>query len=59
MKTWWKSKTLWINAIAIGSIIIRAEYGLVLTVENEIIILAVINWVLRKVTKEDIVWKAY
>lgn len=58
MKDWWKSKTLWINLIAVGSIIVRAEFGLILTPEAEIIILAVINMILRKITKEKIVWKA-
>ena len=58
MKDWWKSKTLWINLIAVGSIIVRAEFGLVLIPEAEIIILAAINMILRKITKEKIVWKA-
>ncbi len=57
MKDWWKSKTLWINAIAIAGIIIRAELGLVITPQGEIAILAGINLILRIVTKEKIVWK--
>lgn len=57
MKDWWKSKTLWINVIAISGIIIRSEFGLVLTPEGEVAILGFINLVLRAVTKEKIEWK--
>jgi len=57
MKKWYKSKTLWINAIAIGSIILRAEYGLILTPQGELCILGTINVILRIISKEKIVWK--
>lgn len=61
MKDWWKSKTIWINVIAIGAIIVKSELGLSLDPEYEVLVigglLAVINLVLRKVTKEEIVWK--
>ena len=61
MKDWWKSKTLWINIIAIGAIIVKSELGLSLDPEYEVLviggILAGINFVLRIITKEEIVWK--
>lgn len=57
MKDWWKSKTLWVNIIAIGSIIVRSEFGLILTPECEVALLATINMILRIITKEEIVWK--
>jgi len=56
MKKWYKSKTFWVNLIAIGSIITRSEFGLILTVEGEIALLAIINLLLRKITKEKIEW---
>lgn len=56
MKKWIKSKTLWINVIAIASIIVRAEYGYILLPETELAILGAINIILRIVTKEEIVW---
>jgi hypothetical protein len=57
MKDWYKSKTLWINVIAIAEIIIRAELGLTLTPEAELAILAGINIALRIITKEEITFK--
>jgi hypothetical protein len=57
MKDWYKSKTLWVNIIAIAEIIIRAELGLTLTPEAELAILAGINIALRIITKEEITFK--
>jgi hypothetical protein len=54
MKDWYKSRTLWVNVIAIANIILRAELGLTLTPEAEVGILVIINFVLRKITKEEI-----
>ena len=56
MKSWIYSKTLWINIIAIASIIVRAELGYVLSPEAEIAILGAINFILRIITKEQINW---
>jgi hypothetical protein len=57
MKIWWKSKTFWVNVIAVGAIILRSEYGLILTPLGEVALLSTINLVLRAVTKEQVVWK--
>lgn len=57
MKKWYKSKTLWTNAIGIAAIIIQCEYGFVINPEHEIIILGFINAILRLITKEEIIWK--
>lgn len=56
MKNWYRSKTLWVNIIAIVSIIVRAELGYVLSPEAEIAILGAINFILRIVTKEELNW---
>ena len=57
MKSWIYSKTLWVNLIAIGALIVRAEYGLILMPEAEIALLGAINLLLRIITKEELVWK--
>jgi len=54
MKDWWKSKTLWTSLIAVANVIIRAELGLTLTPEAEVLILGVIIALLRLITKEEI-----
>ncbi len=56
MKKWYLSKTFWVNVIALISVPVRAEYGLMLTPEGEVMLLGLINLALRKLTKEEIVW---
>lgn len=57
-KKLWYSKTLWINAIGIAAIIIQSYYqSFVLTPEFQAGALAIINLILRQVTKEPISWK--
>lgn len=50
-KIWYKSKTLWTNLIALLTV-----FGLELSGEEATAILAVINLILRLVTREKIVW---
>lgn len=52
-KRWYASKTLWVNLIAIAGIVF---FGGQLPAETVTIILAVINFLLRLITKEEIVW---
>lgn len=54
MKKWIKSKTLWMNVIAIAAIILQAEYGFVVSPELELAVLAGINLILRKYTNEGL-----
>ena len=56
-KGWFKSKTLWVNAIAFLAILIQSQTGFVIDLEAQGAILAVINVVLRMVTKEPLNWK--
>ncbi|MBT9158510.1 MAG: hypothetical protein DDT36_01522 [Firmicutes bacterium] len=51
MKKWYLSKTLWANLLAIVAV-----FGLELTGEEVTAVLAVINLVLRVVTKEELTW---
>jgi hypothetical protein len=57
MKKWYLSKTLWVNAIAIGAIVAQSQTGFIIAPELEIAILSLINLSLRVVTKENVVWK--
>ena len=52
-KKWYTSKTLWINVLAIIGIIV---FGKELSPEMIATALAVINMILRLITKEPIVW---
>ncbi|MFQ5911283.1 MAG: hypothetical protein ACE5IJ_11285 [Thermoplasmata archaeon] len=58
MKPFWKSKTLWVNiaaaAFIIAEVLSEAEIGIPLEVQA--IILAASNVVLRKVTREPIIF---
>ena len=57
-KKWYKAKTIWVNFIGFaGAILVVAG-----VIENELspetvaLALTVINFILRMVTKEEIVW---
>ena len=52
-KAWFKSKTLWINLIAIIGIVF---YGKGFDATTVGIILGVINFILRLITKKPVVW---
>ena len=51
MKKWYLSKTLWANLIALVSV-----FGLEVTPEETTAILAVVNIILRIITKEELTW---
>ena len=50
-KKWFRSRILWTNLIALLTV-----FGLEITAEEGVAILAVINIVLRLITKEELVW---
>jgi len=54
MKKFIKSKTLWINVIAIGAIIAQCEFGFIVTPESQIIVLGAVNFILRVITNEEL-----
>ena len=54
VKVWWKSKTLWLNFVALLAAVLQAKYGLVLDSATQGIILATMNLILRGVTKDPI-----
>ena len=56
-KKFWTSKTLWVNIVAIIAMIVQLyKQDFILTPEIQFSILAVINIILRLITKEEIVW---
>jgi len=57
-KTWYVSKMLWVNAIAIIAIIAQGQFGFIIDPVAQVAILGVINIVLRAITGEDIVWSS-
>lgn len=56
-KRWFLSKTLWVNALAIICAFIAAKYQMSISAEEQLGILAVVNMVLRLVTKQPLVTK--
>ena len=53
-KPFWRSKTFWVNLIAVIGMMAQTQYGFVITPEEQAAILGVINLILRAVTKEPI-----
>lgn len=54
MKKWYRSKMLWANVIGIGAIILQLEYGFIVSLEIQAIILSGVNVALRLITKEGL-----
>lgn len=52
----WQSKTFWVNVIALAALSVQALTEFVIDVETQAAILAVINLILRLVTKDRIDW---
>ena len=48
----WRSKTVWANAIAMIAAVLSRYAGVELSAEDSLIILAMVNVVLRLITKE-------
>lgn len=55
-KKFYLSKTLWVNVVAAVAIAVQTKYGFAIGPEYQTIIVALLNLVLRSVTKEKIVW---
>jgi uncharacterized membrane protein len=53
-KTWYTSKTLWVNAIALIALIVQGMTGFVIDIEAQAGLLVVINMILRVITKEGV-----
>ena len=58
-KTIWTSKTFYVNLLAVGYAVFQMVTGseAALGADKQILILGVVNWVLRMITKDPIVWE--
>jgi len=56
-KSYLKSKTLWINAIAFIALVVQGFFGFPISPEIQAGILVIINVILRSITKDTIEWK--
>lgn len=50
-KKWYKSRMLWTNLIALLTV-----FGLEITAEEGVALLAAVNIILRLITKEELTW---
>jgi len=55
MKAWWKSRTIWLNLLALLAVVIQEWTGQdILTPEVQVAILAALNTILRFRTNEGV-----
>jgi len=55
-KKWYLSKTFWANVAAAVAIGVQIKYGFVIPLEYQSLGMTVVNLVLRKITKEPVLW---
>ena len=55
MKTWYKSRTLWLNFLALLAFILQSQIGFVFSPELQAAILTILNFVLRFDTDSSLV----
>ena len=55
-KQFWKSKTLWVNVLFLGGVVFT-ELSNVLGAEGTVTVAAILNIILRTVTKNPLKWK--
>ena len=55
-KSWYLSKTLWVNILAVALFAVQGHFGYTVPPELYIIILGGINAALRIITKKVVVW---
>lgn len=56
-KTWWSSKTIWVNLLSVIGIVTQSVTGVdVVSPEIQAGVLAIANVVLRMVTKSPVEW---
>ena len=56
-KTWYQSKTLWLNLLAFGAGLLQTYTGFIVSPEVQGAVLIILNLILRLVTKSEIVWQ--
>lgn len=53
-KKWYKSKTLWINIIALIAILAQTQHGFIIHPEEQAALLTIINLALRMITNTEL-----
>ena len=53
-KRWWQSKTIFVNVVALIGVVLAQTTGVVLSAEETAGVLAVVNLILRVVTKSEL-----
>lgn len=54
MKSWYKSRTLWVNAVAAVAMFVQQQFGFAVPAELQMYFLTLLNVVLRFDTKEAV-----
>lgn len=57
VKSWYESKTLWVNLIGAVGVFTASKLGFVISPEMTVSILAALNIFLRFITKKPITWE--
>lgn len=52
------SKTMWVNGVALLAALLQTQTGLVMDAEAQMATLALINFILRMITRQPIAWSA-
>jgi len=55
-KKFYESKTFWVNVVMALAVTVQSKYGFVMGPEMQALVIAGVNLVLRKITKDPIVW---
>lgn len=55
-KKWYESKTVWVNIIAASALLAQLKWGFAIDSEMQALALTVVNVILRKLTKDPIVF---
>lgn len=55
-KKWYLSKTFWANIVMAAAVSAQMKYGFIIGPEVQAFIISGVNLVLRKLTKEAVVW---
>jgi hypothetical protein len=53
-KLWYRSKTVWVNLIAVVAMIVQSQTGFIIAPEAQAAFIVVINLVLRAITGEEL-----
>lgn len=53
-KHWWASKTVWVNIVALVSVLLSTEFSFELSAEETTSIIVIVNLILRAVTKQPL-----